>query len=197
MSDGRQLRSSSSNPPEPSDSSAATTGCICGKKLTKTSKKIKCKNCNRVCHADCVALTGLSPTSLSALTRWVCPPCLVFHSGFFTVDSLPPALVADLVTVISAQIQSAGIISPNSITADTKTVETNTESTMSYSEALISLSPDVPVVPIPAGENNVESLKGDREESAGDPVNQWQEVRPPNQELKISRPFESNTCLGC
>ena len=170
MSDGRQLRSSSSNPPEPSDSSAATTGCICGKKLTKTSKKIKCKNCNRVCHADCVALNGLSPTSLSALTMWVCPPCLVFQSGYFTIDSLPPALVADLVTVISAQIQSAGILSQNSNTVDTNTVETNTDPTMSYSEALIS-----PTTPIPTGENNIESPRG--EVHAGDAENQWQEVR--------------------
>ena len=172
MSDGRHLRSNSSKSPEPSESCTATKGCICGKKVTKTAKKVKCKNCNRVCHADCVALTGLSQASLSTLTMWVCPPCLVFHSGY-SIDSLPPELMADLVTVISAQIQSAGITTPNPTTVDTKTVETNTESIMSYSEALI--SPNVPATPTPTVEQNNESPRCGENPVVAE--NQWQEVK--------------------
>ena len=190
MSDGRQLRSSSSKSPEPPESGTATTGCICGKKVTKTAKKVKCKNCCRVCHADCVALTGLSPTSLSTLTMWVCPLCLVFHSGY-SIDSLPPALIADLVTVITAEVQSAGIMPSNgpSESAPTTIVPAETTSpepanttvpSLSFSDALV--KPIPPPTPSANVGRNLKAQTGD--ESLVDDAetvcceNQWHEVRP-------------------
>ena len=106
----RQGLRSSSKPADPPAPESSDSGCMCGKKIAKNSIKIQCSSCHRAYHADCVSLTGLKQSTLNLLTRWHCPPCVVFSKGL-TISSFPSALIAELVALVAAQIQSTGLLS--------------------------------------------------------------------------------------
>ena len=128
---------SSTKPADPPAPESTESGCICGKKIAKKSIKIQCGSCHRAYHADCVSLTGLQQSTLNLLTRWHCPPCVVFSKGL-TISSFPSALISELVALVAAQIKSTGLLSTvaSAPSPTAKPNESNDNPGPSYSEVL-------------------------------------------------------------